>query len=121
MKDRLAVIVDPWCAFCRACARVLERLDWRHRLSITYVSGDIRLHSGRRLTRDELLVQLHVISTRGRVNRGFDACRRIAVEVPALWPLVPLVYFPGAGLVGRPAYEWVARHRTLLSRALRLT
>jgi len=112
---------NPWCAFCRACARLLSHLDHRHRIILSPVSSDIHLRDGRRLTRDELLVQLHVISDHDRVERGFYACRRIAVQIPLLWPLLPFLYFPGAGLIGRPAYRWAARNRSMLSQLMHLT
>jgi hypothetical protein len=37
--------------------------------------------------------------------------RRIAWEAPALWLLLPLLYVPGAGIVGPRLYGWIARNR----------
>jgi hypothetical protein len=45
------------------------------------------------------------------VTRGFFAFRRILWESPLMWPLIPLFYFPGAGIVGPRVYAWVARNR----------
>jgi hypothetical protein len=28
-----------------------------------------------------------------------------------MWPLIPLFYFPGTGIVGPRVYAWVARNR----------
>ncbi len=54
---------------------------------------------------------MFAVAPDGRVTRGFFAFRRIAREVPLMWPLLPLLYFPGSGLIGPPAYAWVARNR----------
>ncbi len=46
-----------------------------------------------------------------RVTRGFFAFRRILRESPLMWPLIPLFYLPGRGIVGPRVYAWVARNR----------
>jgi len=52
----------------------------------------------------------------GRLSGGFHAFRRLCVRLPLLWPLLPLVYLPGASWVGSGVYRWVAEHRYLLHR-----
>src|SRR5205807_5388372 len=108
----LDVIYD---AQCRFCLRSLRLLEW--------LAGDrlFRLHDGN----DRELVQakfsvlaradtndaMYVVTPRGEVFRGFFAYRRIMWESPRLYPLLPLFYAPGAGLIGPLIYAWVARHR----------
>ena len=48
---------------------------------------------------------------------GFEAYRYLVLRVPGLWLMVPLFYIPIVSrLVGRPVYNWVASHRSALSR-----
>ena len=119
MTGRIVVLYDPTCAFCRAAARWLRRLDWRHRLDVAGIDGDFVLSDGRVLETSALMEALHVAEPGGNVFVGFFACRRLARALPALWPLVPVLYAPGIPRWGVRAYAWVARHRTLLARVLR--
>lgn len=116
----LTVLQDPHCSFCRRTAAVLDKLDWLHALRLPGVDGDLRVEDGRLLTRGEQLEELHAVDEHGRVERGYFAVRRIAAELPLLWPLVPLLYIPGIELIGEPAYRWVAHHRDLVTRLLHL-
>jgi hypothetical protein len=43
---------------------------------------------------DALNFEMHVIDSRHRVFRGFYAIRRIALEVPLMWPLAALLFVP---------------------------
>jgi predicted DCC family thiol-disulfide oxidoreductase YuxK len=121
MNGRLVVLYDPDCAFCRACARWLQRLDWRRRLDLPGICGDFQLADGRRLPQSALEERLHVVTPRGRVLTGFFACRRLAPAIPILWPLAPLLYVPGVSILGVRVYDIVARHRDLLERVFRVS
>ena len=113
----LTVIHDADCAFCIASARWLQQHDSRLRLRFTPIADVVDV-GGVRLRRADLEREMHVVDRRGRVHRGFRAWRRIARDVPTLRPLLPLLWLPGASLIGELAYRWVAAHRTTLSQRL---
>ncbi len=52
-----------------------------------------------------------VVDPGKRVFPGFFAFRRIILELPVLYPLLLLFYFPGASLVGPWIYSRVAKNR----------
>ena len=52
-----------------------------------------------------------VRSPQGKIYGGFDAARVLAWALPAGWLFIPLLYFPGVALIGRPVYHMVARNR----------
>jgi predicted DCC family thiol-disulfide oxidoreductase YuxK len=59
---------------------------------------------------------LYLVLPDGRALPGFEAYRYVVPRVPGLWWQVPLFYLPVLSrLVGRPIYNWVASHRSLLS------
>jgi len=58
-----------------------------------------------------LMAEMHVVAPDGRVDHGFRAFRRLAWDLPPLWPLVPLLYLPGVPTIGQRLYLWVARNR----------
>ena len=104
---------DGECGFCRATVARLRRLDWRRRVQWTdfRTAGTLPADaSWERLTAEACLDD-------GRHRYwGFDAFRELARRLPLLWPLWALFRLPGAGVVGHPAYRWVARHRYRISR-----
>ena len=115
----LIAIYDGECGLCRGVAGWLRRHDRRQRLRFEPIADVVDV-GGQRLHRAVLETEMHVVARSGRVYRGFRSWRRIAREVPILWPLLPLLWLPGAGLVGDRAYRWVAGHRTIVSRRLGL-
>jgi hypothetical protein len=48
---------------------------------------------------------------------GFEAYRYAVLCVPGLWWMIPFFYIPGLSrLFGHPIYNWVASHRSQLSK-----
>ena len=62
------------------------------------------------LTAEALDREIHLVAG-ARTLAGFDAVRHLAARLPLLSPAGLLLYLPGAALLGRPAYRWVADHR----------
>ena len=65
------------------------------------------------LTKELALSQLHLIEPSGKLYGGFYVFRRICFSMPMLYPLIPLVYFPGMGGLGSFVYRWIAKNRYL--------
>ena len=114
------VIFDGSCPLCTTACRWLERLDGRARLA--YVS----LYDPRvgvwypDLPREELLEHVYVIEPAGRRHAGAGVLRYLSRRIPALWPLVPLLHFPGSRPLWSRAYQAFSRHRHRLSRLVGL-
>ena len=83
----------------------LEFLDFR-RLDLNEYNRSHRLN----LALQDLEEEMHVIF-RGQAYRGFDGYRRIALALPASWPLVPWLFLPGISSLGALVYGYVARNR----------
>ena len=99
---------DGECGFCTRACRLLAACDLRRRVrwvafqSLEALPGELTVADFRR----EAYLQ-HGEALEG----GFYAVRRLTLVLPALWPLAPLAWFPGADRPGRAAYAWVARNR----------
>ena len=52
--------------------------------------------------------------------RGFYAFRMLALRLPPLLLVAPLLWLPGVNRLGEAAYEWVAANRFRISRRCRL-
>jgi predicted DCC family thiol-disulfide oxidoreductase YuxK len=98
-SPRARVIYDAHCGFCRSSVLMLKIMDLWGKLE--YIPGPKDLPEMRLYTTDD------------KTYGGFFAFRKIAWMLPMLYPMVPLAYFPGMGLIGPAAYQWVARHRYL--------
>jgi predicted DCC family thiol-disulfide oxidoreductase YuxK len=106
------VFYDSLCPVCRRSRKWLERLDWRGRL----VFRDI--HDRETASAElpdvsyaDMLREMYVKRADGRHFGGYFALRALAPSLPLLWPIVPLMWLPGAAWAGRRVYAWVARNR----------
>jgi predicted DCC family thiol-disulfide oxidoreductase YuxK len=109
------LIYDGQCGFCRRSLRVARRLDPRRRLRFHDATmRDSVLREFPELAGADLADAMFTVDERRRVYRGFFAFRRLIWESPLMWPLLPLFYAPGSGLLGPRVYAWVARNRQRL-------
>ena len=120
----LHVIYDDECAFCVRSLSVCRALDVGRRLRFhgaTRVRPKTRAAGGGsvpdespmfpELATADLENAMFAVAPDRTVTRGFFAFRRIAREVPLMWPLLALLYFPGSRGLGPRVYAWVARNR----------
>lgn len=61
--------------------------------------------------RKELRKELHVITSNGKVLKGFYAIRKLMLQCPPLVILGVICYLPFVDLVGNRLYRWVAKNR----------
>ena len=108
----LDVIYDGRCGFCLRALRVCRTLDVRSAFRYHDANARQQVHGlFPELTSADFDNAMFVVAPDRRVSRGFFAFRRILWESPLMWPLLPLFYFPGSGLVGPRLYAWVAKNR----------
>jgi len=98
-SPRPKIIYDGQCGFCRSSIRVLQVMDLWGKLE--YVAGPKGMNEMRLEFFD------------GKAYGGFFALRQLSWILPMLYPMIPVVYFPGMGIIGPLAYRWVARNRYL--------
>lgn len=113
----LDVYFDGLCSLCNRSVETLRGLDWWGRLrfiDLESAESDPPLREHPEVSIADLRRELHVVAPDQTVYRGFFAFRRIARELPTLWPVLPLLYLPGASVVGPSVYRRVAlkRHRS---------
>jgi predicted DCC family thiol-disulfide oxidoreductase YuxK len=111
---RLHILYDGLCPLCRRTVRLLtaldlfaglEFLDFR-RLDLSQYNRSHNLD----LAPKDLEKEMYVVF-RGQAYGGFDGYRRIALALPASWPLAPWLFCPGISFLGALVYGYVARHR----------
>ena len=111
------VLYDGTCPLCQRTVRVLGAMDLFHRMEFVdfrrlNLLGYNQKH-GTNLAPAMLENQMFAIWN-GRTYGGFEAYRLMAISIPALWPLVPLLFVPSVPAIGKSVYAYVARHRLAL-------
>jgi predicted DCC family thiol-disulfide oxidoreductase YuxK/uncharacterized membrane protein YphA (DoxX/SURF4 family) len=132
------VYFDTLCPICRKSRATLQRLDWGGRLIFRDIHDRERMEQevpgvpyARALK--EIIVAtpgwnagigIQDSGFGGRIRRfivgpkvlgGFEALRRTAWALPALWVTLPFLYFPFVPTVARFVYRAVARNRYRLA------
>lgn len=105
------VLYDGHCNFCRSG---IERLRWwdpRGRLAYLSLHDPRVAERWPDLPHDRLMREMCVVDPEGRRHWGPDAVRHLSRRLRRLWWLAALMHLPGAMLLARPAYRWVAKNR----------
>jgi predicted DCC family thiol-disulfide oxidoreductase YuxK len=104
---------DGQCSLCVTLAHWLGRLDLLRTLELRSTLDTPARQAG--------LDQIHLdraawlVTPAGVTYQGFYAFRRLALRLPPLWPIVPLLWLPGVSFWGARLYRWVADHRATIS------
>jgi predicted DCC family thiol-disulfide oxidoreductase YuxK len=113
VSNQAIVLYDGACPLCRKSVAILQRLDWRRRL--TYQDARDVAHlpeSAVPLEPARLLQEMHLLTPgRTRVYAGYPAFRWMAGRLPPLWLLWPFLFVPGVPWLGQRLYRWVAKNR----------
>ena len=105
------LIYDGHCQFCVAAVQKLKIMDLFATLQcVDLHDADLgALHPS--LSKEKAMSQLHLVEEGGGLCGGFDIFRRICFTMPMLYPVIPIIYCPGMGIVGPWVYRFVAKNR----------
>lgn len=112
---RDTVLYDGHCRFCRGQISLLRGLDLTGRLVFTSLHDPGVRESFPELTQEELMKEMVVVDTHGRVWRGAGAVRYLSRRLVALWPLALPLHVPGSMPLWSALYRLVARNRYRLA------
>lgn len=109
--EGLLLLFDERCVLCRETVKTLSGLQTSVSLTMLPLQqvdvGDIVPG----MSQEELLAQLHVITSDRQVFKGADAVFRIFREVPSYQWISRLERVPGFRHVARLLYRVIAKHR----------
>jgi len=116
-RGRLQVLYDGLCPLCCRTVRLLTCFDLFSRLEfLDFRRLDLNEYNRshmHNLALKDLEEEMYVI-IQGQTYRGFYGYRRIALALPAMWPLAPWLFLPGISFLGAFIYRFVARNRLQL-------
>ncbi len=114
--DADVVIYDGSCRLCRASAQALSRIDLRDQLAFLPLQDPVVTQRYPDLSQKELEQHVYVVDHHGGRHNGATAVRYLTGQLPALWPLAPLLHLPGSQPVWEWLYEQVSRRRHIFDR-----
>src|SRR5215212_7460397 len=114
-------IYDGLCVLCQQSKRLIERLDWRHRVEFLDVH-DWSVVETRyaQLSFEQAMGQMHVVTSDGQLIGGFEGVRSLLRDLPLGFPLWLLFRLPGMTRMGNTVYRFIARHRYRINKSLGL-
>ena len=110
------VYYDGECALCETARRWLSRLDFTR--SVDWTAYQSLRQPPQGLSWLDMESAMWLETGNGRPSAGFHAFRTLALRLPPLTVLSPLLWLPGMACLGEWAYGLVARNRCSLSSCL---
>lgn len=111
-RSAITVLYDGRCGLCKRSVFGLQIMDWIRRLRfVNFRDSKARAEEAPGVTEASLDKAMHIRLPDGKYLKGFDAARRLAWHLPALWIAIPFLYIPGIPHLGRRIYAKIADNR----------
>lgn len=104
-------LYDELCSLCQKSKKTFSKIDYFNRIEWTSLQQFDVKNANFYSNRKELREQLHVITSRGKILKGFYAIRRIMIQCPVTALIGAVCYVPFVDWIGVKIYRWVARNR----------
>jgi predicted DCC family thiol-disulfide oxidoreductase YuxK len=105
------VFFDGACPLCLRSRKIISLMDLFSRIDFV----DFRALNAEALPKGvdlkNLEGEMHLVTPRGRVLKGYDSFRWMAARLPATFWLTLFLHIPGVPYLGRKIYRWVAKNR----------
>lgn len=113
--DRVIVLYDGRCRFCRGQIALLRRFDPTGRLRYLSLHDPSVARDFPELAAEDLMREMHVVSKSGRTWAGAEAVRYLSRRLPLLWPVAVPLHVPGSLPLWAWLYGLIARNRYRLA------
>jgi len=114
--QRPLLLFDGSCGFCKMSVQALQKMDLFSVLEYVnfydYIDRNEPLPAG--LTNDDVLRRMYLVEDSTDRYGGYVVFRRICWYMPMLYPLIPIIFFPGMGIAGPLLYDLIAKNRKCL-------
>ena len=110
------VLYDGECALCTFQMKLLTWLDWCNVVTLIPIADPRTAALAPTLTTEALQAAIHCLARDGRIYRGARCLRFVGMRMPLLVPLALVLWIPGVIVIAEWIYQWISRHRYILSR-----
>ncbi|MFO1444250.1 DUF393 domain-containing protein [Bacillus sp. Bva_UNVM-123] len=104
-------LYDNTCSLCKQSKRVFQKLDWLHQVKWVSLQEYEQMEEGESFNKVDLRRELHIITSRGKVLKGYNAIRYLFVLFPATAIGGVILFLPFTHLLGNPIYKRIAKNR----------
>lgn len=105
------LLYDASCRICTRQVRVVEEHDRAERVELLDINSEEARVRFPQITPQDARRELYLAAPDGTLYRGAEAVRQTLLLLPPLRGLGRLMSLPGAMVLARPLYAWVARNR----------
>lgn len=109
-------LYDETCSLCQLSKKKIMELDVLQRIEWVSLQTYEKTPNIISFNRKELRKEIHLITSKGKVLKGFYAMRNIMLQCPLLFIFGIICYVPFADVIGNPIYRWVAKNRHIFLR-----
>ncbi|PLT32212.1 thiol-disulfide oxidoreductase DCC family protein [Bacillus sp. V5-8f] len=106
-------LYDADCILCRKTKQAVSTFDWLRSINWVSLQEYEEQDHSIQFNRKQLREEMHLVTKKGKVLKGFYAVRRIMIKCPLLSLFGVLGYIPFAPLIGVPLYRFIAARRYL--------
>ncbi len=110
--ETVNIIYDGQCGFCIRSLRIVRALDIYRSFRFHDSHQPETFHRFPELRGANVSDAMYAVAEGEPIYEGFFSFRRLIWCSPLMWILIPVFYFPGAGILGPRVYAWVARNRS---------
>lgn len=111
---RYTLLYDGACRLCTGQTRWIKAYDDDGLIEILDLRSPEAQARFPQIKPEDAQREVHLVAPDGTLYRGPEAVRETLLRLPALRGLGELLRLPGAMLLARPVYAWVAQNRYLL-------
>jgi len=116
---RSLLLYDGSCGFCKWSIGVLKKMDLfgilEYKNFYDYLDREEALPAG--LTGDLVMKRIYLVENDTKAYGGYIVFRRICWQMPMMYFLIPIIFFPGMGIIGPVLYDLVAKNRKCLMKS----
>ncbi|WP_221565022.1 thiol-disulfide oxidoreductase DCC family protein [Alkalihalobacillus sp. TS-13] len=106
------VFYDADCPLCSNARRIIERLDWFERIYWIPLQEIEKTEYKLFITQNRNVYdEIHMITSKGKVLKGFDTVRRVLTLLPISFPISLILYLPFIDKIFSPLYRWISKNR----------
>ena len=113
---KYVAIYDEQCEVCQAFVSWLRILDRHNRVAAVPILRELLPQIDSRLVLEDCLHELHVITPKGQIQRGWYGVAELALLFPSTFLIGWLGRIPPLCWLGEIAYRFVARNRYAVSK-----
>ncbi|HSR17202.1 MAG TPA: DUF393 domain-containing protein, partial [Ignavibacteriaceae bacterium] len=112
-KSKWDIIYDGLCPLCIRSMTIINYFDLTNKINFIDLENDqIKIKGIKKdLKYEDLKHSMHLISPKGKTYYGFYAFQKLSMLLPAMWVLVPILYFPFVDKAGSFIYDKIAKNR----------